>query len=94
MTLHAQIARGGHGIVIAAGDEQARHALTLIPTLRRLGCNLPIQVTYFGDGGLTEDYRAALERLPGVVTRDLIPMIADTECGSEERWARALSWSA
>lgn len=62
--------------------------------LRRLGCNLPIEVTYFGDGDLTEDYRVALERFPDVVTRDLISTIADTECGSEERWAYALSWSA
>lgn len=63
MILHAQIAAGGRSIVITAGDELARHALTLIPTLHRLGCTLPIEVMYFDDGELTEDNRAALRTL-------------------------------
>lgn len=77
MTLHTHFKKGGRGIVLTAGDDQAPYLLTTIPALRRMGCRLPIEVMYLGDGDLGEDYRAELEELPGVVTRDIAQMIRD-----------------
>ncbi|KAI8628484.1 glycosyltransferase family 71 protein [Xylariaceae sp. FL1651] len=77
MTLHAQIKNGGRGIVLTAGDNQARYLLTTIYTFRKLGCDLPIEVMYLGDSDLGEDHRLELEDLPGVTTRDISQMVDD-----------------
>jgi Mannosyltransferase putative len=77
MTLHAYFYNGGRGIVLFAGDRQAPYLLTSIPSFRRLGCNLPIEVMYLGDNDLGEDFRTLLESLPGVITRDLSQMVND-----------------
>lgn len=87
MTLHAHFKRGGRGIVLTAGDDQAPYLLTTIPTFRKLGCNLPIEVMYLGDSDLSEDYRADLEALDGVITRDIAQMVND------EGWKLA-GWAA
>ncbi|KAK5078173.1 hypothetical protein LTR64_003423 [Lithohypha guttulata] len=77
MTLHASIKKGGRGIVLTAGDDQAPYLLTTIYSFRQLGCTLPIEVMYLGDQDLGEDYRAELEALPGVITRDIAQMTND-----------------
>lgn len=43
----------------------------------KLGCVLPIEVMYLGDSDLSEDYRAELESIEGVVTRDVSQMVND-----------------
>lgn len=87
MTLHSHFKRGGRGIVLTAGDDQAPFLLTTIPTFRKLGCDLPIEVMYLGDSDLSEDYRADLEALDGVITRDIAQMVND------EGWKLA-GWAA
>lgn len=77
MSLHAHFKKGGRGIVLTAGDDQAPYLLTTIYTFRQLGCTLPIEVMYLGDQDLGEDYRAELEALPGVITRDIAQMTND-----------------
>lgn len=76
MSLHASFY--GRGIVFTAGTHQAGLLLTIIPSLRQLGCELPIEVIYLGDEDLDEDMRSELEGLDGVVTRDLTLMIDDS----------------
>ncbi|KAL5363307.1 mannosyltransferase putative-domain-containing protein [Aspergillus floccosus] len=76
--LHSQLYSGGRGLVFSAGDAQAPFLLTSIPSIRRLGCDLPIEVLYLGDGDLSEDFRSDLESLPGVITRDLSQMVNDS----------------
>ncbi|KAK6525398.1 hypothetical protein TWF694_005537 [Orbilia ellipsospora] len=71
MGLHAKVYKGGRGIVLSAGNRQAPFLLTSIPSLRRLGCELPIEIMYLGDGDLSPENRAKLEQLGGVVTRDV-----------------------
>lgn len=87
MSLHAHFKKGGRGIVLTAGDDQAPYLLTTIYSFRQLGCTLPIEVMYLGDQDLGEDYRAELEALPGVVTRDIAQMTND------EGWKLA-GWAA
>lgn len=87
MTLHAHFKRGGRGIVLTAGDDQAPYLLTSIPILRQLGCNLPVEVMYLGDSDLSEDFRADLEAMDGVITRDIAQMVND------EGW-RLAGWAA
>lgn len=87
MTLHSHFKKGGRGIVLTAGDDQAPFLLTTIPTFRKLGCNLPIEVMYLGDSDLSEDYRQELEDLDGVITRDIAQMVND------EGWKLA-GWAA
>ena len=87
MSLHAHFKRGGRGIVLTAGDDQASYLLTTIATFRKLGCNLPIEVMYLGDSDLSEDFRSELEALDGVVTRDIAQMVND------EGWKLA-GWAA
>lgn len=77
MSLHASLHHGGRGIVFTAGDNHAAFLLTAIPSLRTLGCELPVEIMYLGDSDLGEDFRAELEALPGVVTRDLSAMVSD-----------------
>ncbi|KAK6505235.1 hypothetical protein TWF481_007152 [Arthrobotrys musiformis] len=87
MSLHAQMYKGGRGIVLSAGDGQAPFLLTSIPSFRKLGCNLPIEIMYLGDSDLSEDYRAELEQFEGVVTRDISAMVSD------DGW-RLAGWAA
>lgn len=87
MSLHAQMYKGGRGIVLSAGDAQAPFLLTSIPSFRKLGCNLPIEIMYLGDSDLSEDYRAELEQFEGVVTRDISAMVSD------DGW-RLAGWAA
>lgn len=87
MTLHSHFKKGGRGIVLTAGDDQAPFLLTTIPTFRKLGCDLPIEIMYLGDSDLSEDYRSDLESLDGVVTRDIAQMVND------EGWKLA-GWAA
>jgi len=77
MALHASFYTSGQGLVFTAGDHQAALLLTMIPSLRRLGCQLPIEVFHLVDSDLSEESRRELEKLPGVVTRDLTTMIDD-----------------
>ncbi|KAF7188654.1 putative alpha-1,3-mannosyltransferase MNN1 [Pseudocercospora fuligena] len=67
----------GRGLVFTAGDKQAPYLLTSIPGLRKLGCDLPVEIMYLGDSDLGEDMRGKLEQLPGVVTRDMSLMVDD-----------------
>ncbi len=87
MTLHSHFKKGGRGIVLTAGDDQAPFLLTIIPTFRNLGCDLPIEIMYLGDSDLSEDYRSDLESLDGVITRDIAQMVND------EGWKLA-GWAA
>ncbi|KAK6527895.1 hypothetical protein TWF281_009160 [Arthrobotrys megalospora] len=87
MSLHAQMYKGGRGIVLSAGDAQAPFLLTSIPSFRKLGCKLPIEIMYLGDSDLSEDYRAELEQFEGVVTRDISAMVSD------DGW-RLAGWAA
>ncbi len=87
MTLHAHFKRGGKGIVLTAGDDQAPYLLTSIPIMRQLGCTLPIEVMYLGDSDLSEDFRSDLEAMDGVMTRDIAQMVND------EGW-RLAGWAA
>jgi len=77
MSLHASFYTGGRGIVFTAGNRQGAELLTVIPSLRQLGCELPIEVMYLGDEDLDEELRDELEKLDGVVTRDLRLMVED-----------------
>ena len=77
MSLHASSHHGGRGIVFMAGDNHAPFLLVAIPSLRALGCELPVEIMYLGDSDLGEDFRAELEALSGVVTRDLSAMVND-----------------
>ncbi|KAI2633291.1 glycosyltransferase family 71 protein [Xylaria nigripes] len=80
MTLHAQFKNAGRGIVLTAGDDQAQFLLTTIYALRKVGCELPIEIMYLGDDDLDEDHRIELEAslaLPGVTTRDVAQMVDD-----------------
>lgn len=77
MSLHASLYAAGRGIVLSAGEEQVPYLLATIPAMRQLGCNLPIEVMYLGDDDISEDYRDELEKIPGVVTRDMKQMIWD-----------------
>lgn len=74
MALHASFYSGGHELVVAAGDNQGPLLLTTIPSLRRLGCQLALEVFYLGDSDLSEESPRELERFPGVITRDLTLM--------------------
>ncbi|KAF3921868.1 hypothetical protein AA313_de0209392 [Arthrobotrys entomopaga] len=71
MSLHAKLYKGGRGIVLSGGNRQAPFLLTSIPSLRKLGCELPIEIMYLGDNDLSPENRAKLEQLGGVVTRDV-----------------------
>ncbi|KAJ8131768.1 hypothetical protein O1611_g1856 [Lasiodiplodia mahajangana] len=77
MTLHSHLKNAGRGIVLTAGDDQAKYLLTTIYTFRELGCDLPIEIMYLGDPDLGEDHRFELESLPGVTTRDISQMVDD-----------------
>lgn len=77
MSLRSHIQKGGRGIALTAGNDQVAYLLTQIPILRRLGCNLPIEVMYARDSDLNRDSRQDLEDLEGVVTRDIGAMVRD-----------------
>ncbi|GKT52165.1 putative alpha-1,3-mannosyltransferase MNN15 [Colletotrichum spaethianum] len=77
MSLHAHIKNGGRGIVLTAGSGQAPYLLTTIYSFRKLGCTLPIEIMYLGDDDLGQDYIAELEKLDGVVARDMAAMVRD-----------------
>lgn len=77
MTLRSHIQKGGRGIALTAGNDQVAYLLTQIPILRRLGCDLPIEVMYASDADLNRDSRQDLEDLEGVVTRDVGAMVRD-----------------
>jgi len=77
MQLHAQLYAGGRGIVYTAGTDQAPFVMTSIGVLRELGCDLPIEVMYLGEGDLDVDAREKLEDMPGVITRDIRLMVKD-----------------
>lgn len=77
MTLRSHIQKGGRGIALTAGNDQVAYLLTQIPILRRLGCDLPIEVMYGSDADLNRDSRQDLEDLEGVVTRDIGSMVRD-----------------
>lgn len=61
VALHSHLHKGGRGIVLTAGNDQVAYLLAQIPILRRLGCDLPIEVMYVGDGDLNRDSRQDLE---------------------------------
>ncbi|KAK4554211.1 hypothetical protein LTR86_008739 [Recurvomyces mirabilis] len=78
MTLHASFYQGGKGIVFTAGDAQVAFLMTTIPSLRSLGCELPVEVMFLGDADLSSQSRSVLEALDGVITRDMSHMIDDS----------------
>lgn len=63
--------------MFTAGTHQAEYLRTSIPAIRRMGCDLPIEIIYLGDDDLSEDAREGLEELDGVVTRDISSMVDD-----------------
>lgn len=71
LSLYIRIKNGGKGIVFTVGNGQVSYILTSIVTLRKLGCNLPIEVMYLGDKDLNPLMRQRIEAYPGVVTRNL-----------------------
>jgi alpha 1,3-mannosyltransferase len=75
--LHASFRVGGRGIVMSVSDRQVSYAVTTITALRRLGCELPVEVFYLGEEDLHMSSRSALSRVPGVITRDLSQMVYD-----------------
>nr|KAK5432363.1 hypothetical protein LTR18_011120 [Exophiala xenobiotica] len=77
MSLYLKFKTAGRGIVLTAGDDQAHFLMTTIHSFRELGCTLPVEVMYLGDSDLSEDYRAELETMGGVVTRDVSQMVND-----------------
>ncbi|KAJ5388687.1 putative alpha-1-3-mannosyltransferase [Penicillium cosmopolitanum] len=77
LQLRQQLHSAPRGLVFSAGNDQVRYLLTSIPAIRRLGCQLPIEVMYLGDDDLRPSSRTALEQLPGVITRDLRKMVND-----------------
>lgn len=77
MIMHASFYQRGRGIVFTAGSDQAEYLLTSIPGIRRLGCDLPIEIIYLGDDDLSEDARERLNAMPGVMTKDISPMVDD-----------------
>ncbi|GAB7343860.1 hypothetical protein MBLNU457_1826t1 [Dothideomycetes sp. NU457] len=87
VSMRASFKHAGRGLVFTAGDGQAPFLMTSIPTIRKLGCDLPIEIMYLGEDDLSSDVREALEGMPGVTTRDLSPMISD------EGWKLA-GWAA
>lgn len=78
MSLRANLYNAGRGIVITASNEQVLYLLSSIPSIRRLGCDLPIEVMYAGDTDLSHASRLKLDALPGVVTRDLMELVDDS----------------
>jgi alpha 1,3-mannosyltransferase len=80
MSLHLQ-SHTGRGIVFTAGNSLLTHLLTAIESLREHGCQLPVEVFYFGNEDLAESHREKVEQLPGVVTRDLSLMIRNEDFG-------------
>lgn len=87
MSIRSHLKKGGRGIALTAGNDQVAYLLTQIPILRKLGCDLPIEVMYVGDNDLNRDSRQDLEDLEGVITRDIGAMI------KPEGWNVA-SWAA
>ncbi|KAF9884981.1 hypothetical protein FE257_000891 [Aspergillus nanangensis] len=83
MMLHGSFYSGRKGLVFSASDSQALYMITSIKSIRKLGCDLPIEVMYLGDTDLGEDFRETLEAIPGVMTRDLSQMVR------EEGWTLA-----
>lgn len=77
MTLHAHLQHGRKGIVLSGGDGQLGYLMTSAKSIRKLGCNLPIEVMYLGDEDLGDDSRAELEAIPDVITRDMKQMVTD-----------------
>jgi alpha 1,3-mannosyltransferase len=77
LQLRRQLRTAGRGLVFTAGNDQASYLLTSIPTIRKLGCTLTIEVMYLGQNDLSSTSRTSLEALPGVTTRDLQKMIYD-----------------
>jgi alpha 1,3-mannosyltransferase len=77
MILHTQFYRPGRGIVLTAGNDQIIYLITSVKLIRKLGCRLPIEIMYLGEGDLNKDNRRRLERLPGVITRDIRRMVDD-----------------
>ena len=77
VTLHAQLWSGGRGIVLTGGDHQASYLLTSIQSMRDMGCELPIEVMYLGEDDLGRENRRKLEKVKGVITRDLSPLVND-----------------
>lgn len=75
LTFRSHLRKGGRGIVLTAGNDQVAYLLTQIPILRKIGCDLPIEVMYVGDNDLNRDSRQDLEDLDGVVTRDIGAMV-------------------
>ena len=78
-SLYTHTYNGERGIVATAGDKQAPWLLTTIRMIRNLGCNLPIEIMYFGDSDLGSDLREELERLPGVIARNLKWLMNDSD---------------
>lgn len=75
LSLYTRTKNGGKGIVFTVGNGQVSYILTSIITLRKLGCNLPIEVMYQGDNDLNPTMRQKIEAYSGVVTRNLERMI-------------------
>ncbi|KAL7745905.1 hypothetical protein RI367_008782 [Sorochytrium milnesiophthora] len=63
------------GIVISTGRSHAHFAYMSIISIRRLGCQLPVEIVYGGDKDLPLQYREVFERLEGVTVLDMTSRI-------------------
>lgn len=61
----------GRGVVIPAGGNYLPGAWVIIGLLRRLGCNLPVEIWHQGPGELTWIAEAIARRFSGVMFRDV-----------------------
>ncbi|KAI4724851.1 putative alpha-1,3-mannosyltransferase [Aureobasidium sp. EXF-10728] len=77
LALHAGFRDAGRGMVLTFNEDQTHMVLTSIRSLRKLGSTMPVEVMYYGEGDLGQEYRELLEEIPGVVTRDMSTMVDD-----------------
>lgn len=68
-SLHASFR--GQGIVLTGGNPQVQHLRTLIRSIRKLGCKLPIELLYMGAEDMSEANRADFARFEDVTLNDL-----------------------
>eukprot|EP00158_Paraphelidium_tribonemae_P004365 Partr_v1_DN26716_c0_g1_i1_m9094 putative Mannosyltransferase putative len=76
----------GRGIVMSVGNWQIKYALSNLKYLRWMGCDLPVEVFYAGDGDLEIGHREKLKLIPGVKLVNLADFI-DLELVRMEGWA-------
>ena len=76
----------GRGIVMPVGSTHFRLAKQSIKVVRELGCSLPIQVMYMGDGDLNDNQLIELHSFENVTTIDITKLV-DNEILRLSGWA-------